>query len=332
MHFGKAAFLNESQGLDKFLLRLAGKAHDHVGGDGGAVKVPVQQGHGFQISGGVVFPVHTLERFVAAGLHGQVELRTKARQRRRTAAEVLRDGSGLQTAQPQPQLRRGGAERLHQVDKALAVFEIVPPRGDFDAGQNDLPIARRRQFPGPFHRCLQRQGTNGAPGIGDDAVRTEVDAPILHLQHGAGAALQPSRRENLKAPAVKGSVHGFHGPAILQLQLQKIEKAHPVAGSRDQVHVQLPHILRMSLGIASAHSHHCLRMFPPGAGKHLAGFLVADGGDRAGVDHIGIRAVGKGHDLVAPAAQFLFHGLGFVLIDFAAQRVNGDFHGFSLLF
>ena len=56
---------------------------------------------------------------------------------------------------------------------------------------------------------------------------------------------------------------------------------------------------------------------------------VADGGDGTGVDDVSVGAVLKVHQLVAPAAQLLLHGLGLVLVHLAAQRVNGSSHGDS---
>ncbi|CUQ32456.1 Uncharacterised protein [Flavonifractor plautii] len=103
------------------------------------------------------------------------------------AAEVLRDGAGFQGAQPHPALRRGGAHRLHKVDQALPIFEIVSPGGDFDAGEHQLPVAR----PGKA-LCLtgglpQGKGADRPPGVGDNTVGAEVDAAVLHLEHGPGA-------------------------------------------------------------------------------------------------------------------------------------------------
>ena len=45
MHGGKAAFLDKRQCLGKFLLRLAGKAGDEIGGDGHMVEILPQQFH-----------------------------------------------------------------------------------------------------------------------------------------------------------------------------------------------------------------------------------------------------------------------------------------------
>jgi MiaB/RimO family radical SAM methylthiotransferase len=77
MHFRKAAGLNKLQTLGKFLLGFSGEGNDHVGGDGAAGEIPAQQKHTFQIPGRIVLALHALQHRVAAGLHGQVELRTQ---------------------------------------------------------------------------------------------------------------------------------------------------------------------------------------------------------------------------------------------------------------
>ena len=74
MHGRKAAPAEERQALGKLLLRLSGKAHDHIRGDPGAVEERPEELHALFIPRGIVFPVHPAERGVAAGLHGQVEV------------------------------------------------------------------------------------------------------------------------------------------------------------------------------------------------------------------------------------------------------------------
>ena len=86
-----------------------------------------------------------------------MELGAQVRQRRRPAAEVLSDGAGLQTAQPQPHPRCRCRHRLQQVDQALAVFQVLAPGGDLDAGQHNLPVARRFESRRLLRRLIQGQ-------------------------------------------------------------------------------------------------------------------------------------------------------------------------------
>ena len=258
-----------------------------------------------------------------------MELWAEIRQGRRPAAEVLRDGPGLQAPQPDPDLRRGIADRLQQVDQRLTGLEVLAPGGDLDAGHHDLPVALRRQLAGLLRRRGDGQGPDPASGVGDDAVGAEVDAPVLHLQHGPGAALQAAGGQHLEHPPLKGLVDGLDMALLRRGLLQQPEEARPVAGAGDQVHPQLPHVVHMGLGVAAAHRHHGAGVLPLDAVDHLPGLLVADRRDGAGVHNVGVRLLPKGHDFVPPAPQFLLHGLGLVLVHLAAQGVDGNFHRFS---
>ena len=156
MHLGKVAAAQESQRLGELLLRLAGEAADQVRGDGGPGKVLPQQSHGPEEPGGVVPAVHAPQGGVTAGLHGQVELGAEVGEPGGPAAEILRHGAGLQTAQPQAHLSRRLRHRLQQVDEAAAVLEILSPGGDLNAGKDHLPVALPPQLLRLAHRLLQR--------------------------------------------------------------------------------------------------------------------------------------------------------------------------------
>ena len=88
----------------------------------------------------------------------------------------------------------------------------------------------------------------------------------------------------------------------------------------------------MGLGIAAAHCHHRRRMLLLYPVDHLPGLLVADGGDGAGIHHIGVGLVGKFHYLMSFCPEGLLHSLRLILIYLAAKGVNGNFHRFSLRF
>ena len=294
------------------------------------LKILIQKRHGLREAGGVVLPVHALQRGVAAALHGQVELGTQVRQSGGPAAEVLRDRSRLQTAQADADAGGGGADGLHQVDEGLTRFQILAPGGNFDARQDDLPVAVGGEARRLLHRLFQGQGAHRAPGVGDDAVGAEVDAAVLHLQHGPGAVFHAAGGQHLEHPALEGLVDGLQAALLRHRLLQQADEAGAVAGAGDEVHVQFPHIVGVGLGVAAADGHHRAGVLPAGPVEHLPGLLVADRRDGAGVHHIGVRRVGKVHDLVAPGPERLLHGLGLVLIHFAPEGVNGNFHWFLL--
>ena len=296
------------------------------------VKILVQKCNRLRISSRIVFPVHPLQGGVAPGLHGQVELRAEIGQGGCPAAEVLCDGPGLQAPQPDADGRCGGADSLQQVDQGLPVFQVLAPGGDLDARHHDLPVALRCQRPGLLHGSGDGQGPHPSPGVGDDAVGAEVDAPVLHLQHGPGAALQAAGGQDLEHPPLKGLVDGLDLPLLRRGLLQKADEARPVAGAGDQVHPQLPHVVHMGLGIAAAHRHHCARVLPLDAVDHLPGLLVADRRDGAGVHDVCVRLLRKLRERVPPGQQLLLHGLGLILVHLAAQGIDGNFHGISLHF
>ena len=82
----------------------------------------------------------------------------------------------------------------------------------------------------------------------------------------------------------------------------------------------------MGLGIAAAHGDDSVGVVLPGAEDDLPGLLVADGGDGAGVDDIGVGLLLKGHENVAPGSEHLLQCLSFVLIDLAAEGIKSNFH------
>ena len=90
--------------------------------------------------------------------------------------------------------------------------------------------------------------------------------------------------------------------------------------------------LAAGLAEAAAHRHHGAGVLPLDAVDHLPGLLVADGGDGAGIHHIGVGLVGKFHYLMSFCPEGLLHSLRLILIYLAAKGVNGNFHRFSLRF
>ena len=308
---------------------VAGEAADQIRGDGGPEEVLPQQSHGPEEPGGVIPAIHAPQGGVAAGLHGQVELGAEVGEPGGPAAEILRHGAGLQTTQPQAHLSRRLRHRLQQVDEAAAVLEILSPRGDLDAGKDHLPVALPPQLLRLAHRLLQRQGPHRPPCIGDDAVGAEVDAAVLHLQHGPCPGRHAPGGQHLEGAAAQGLIHRHTAAVILRRLLQQGQKLHPVAGAADEVDAQLLSLRGVGLHIAAAGSHHGLGIAALGPADHLPGFFIADGGDGAGIDDVGIRRGLKVHQRVATPLKLLLHGLRLILVDLAAEGVNSNSHGDS---
>ena len=330
VHGGEGALLDKVQGLLELLLRLAGEAHDEVGGNSGPVVDLVQEFYALIIPVGIIFPVHPGQHRVAPRLHGQVEVGAQVGQGSRPAAEVRGDGSGLQRAQAHPGVRgQPLTDGLNGLDELRLSLQVLSPGGDLDAGEDDLPVARRLQLPGLPDTFGQGEGAHPPPGVGDDAVGAEVDAPVLHLQHGPGAALQPAGGEGLEGAAGEGVVQGGDGLAVTPLPLQQVHKAGAVPSAGDQVHPQLLHVVRVGLGVAAAYGDDRVGGGLPGPADHLPGLLVADGGDGAGVDHIGVRRLLKGDQAVAPLGDQLLQGLGLVLVDLTTKCIKCNLHNKS---
>ena len=65
----------------------------------------------------------------------------------------------------------------------------------------------------------------------------------------------------------------------------------------------------------------------PGLTHGLAGFFVAGGCDGAAVYNVGVGLSVEGDEGMPPGQEKFLHGLGLILIDLAAQGIDGDTHG-----
>ena len=326
MHFRKAALADKGKALGKFFLRLPGEGHDHVRGNGTAREPRPQQADAFIVPRGIILPPHSLQYRVAPGLHGQVELGTEVRKPGKPPAEILRHDSRFQTAQPHPQRRNGGADRLDQLRDRGLPGKVGAPAGDLNARHHDLPVAPPgkllRLADGHVHRC----GTNGAPGVGNDAVGAEIHAPVLHFQHGAGTFLQSTGREDFKLPAAQSVVQLFRPGFALHGRQHQLHKFPPPAAAADDVHSQRTHRLRGVLGVAAAYADDGVGIIPAAPADDRPVFLVCHGGDGAGVDNIAVAGLVKLPDLVPKLRQQLLHGLRLVLIRLAAKGIECKSH------
>ena len=142
-----------------------------------------------------------------------------------------------------------------------------------------------------------------------DIISTEVIALLQHAYKRSNLEIQEA------ADAIKGKkdLHEFAIP-------------HDTA---DEVDAQLLSLRGVGLHIAAAGSHHGLGIAALGPADHLPGFFIADGGDGAGVDDVGVRRGLKVHQRVATPLKLLLHGLRLVLVDLAAEGVNSNSHGDS---
>ena len=89
---------------------------------------------------------------------------------------------------------------------------------------------------------------------------------------------------------------------------------------------QLFHLLREGLGIAARQHDDGVRMVMAQAANGLARLAAALRCDRTGIDHVHVRVVFDVDGFVSVLLQQTEHFLRFILIDLAAQGVNGGFH------
>ena len=319
VHIRKGALLDKGHGLRLVGLGLPGKAGDQVAGQGAAGEIPAQQRRPLVEEGGVIFAVHGFQGPVAAGLEGQVEVPAELAGGRGAAAEILGDHRGLQGTQADAHVPRLGRHRLDHVGKAGSARQVHPIGGHLDAGEHQLPVALL-----PDARRLgggvgQRQAPQAAPGVGDDAVGAEVDAAVLDLQHGPGAAVHGPRGQLFQAPAQEGLVDA---PGPLPLRhglLHRRHEVHPVSGAEKHAGADLLGVLGAQLGVAAADRHHRAGVFVPQAADGLAGFAPALGGDGAGVDDHRVRHLAGGGGQMPVLLEPGLHGLGLKLVDLAAE-------------
>ena len=78
-----------------------------------------------------------------------------------------------------------------------------------------------------------------------------------------------------------------------------LQKFLPPAGAAQNVYPQLLYRLWGVLGVAAADTDDGLRIFPAAAADDGPVFLIRNGGDRAGVDDVGIALLVKMSDFMA---------------------------------
>ena len=115
------------------------------------------------------------------------------------------------------------------------------------------------------------------------------------------------------------------GP-LLGSQEHHVQKCLTPGTAGDDVYVQLPHCLGLYLGVAAAYAHNGLGVLPTAAADDAPVFLICNGGDGAGINNVAVTGLIKGAQAMAQGQELLFHGLGFVLVHFAAQCVKCEFH------
>ena len=223
--------------------------------------------------------------------------------------------TAIQVDSPQ----RGSNRNTHALNDDATVEEIIENNLDSDpeeyrnrCSEPKLRFIKYRQVARELEKLTQAYSYKDALELANknrDIISTEVIALLQHAYKRSNLEIQEA------ADAIKGKkdLHEFAIP-------------HDTA---DEVDAQLLSLRGVGLHIAAAGSHHGLGIAALGPADHLPGFFIADGGDGAGVDDVGVRRGLKVHQRVATPLKLLLHGLRLVLVDLAAEGVNSNSHGDS---
>ena len=230
-----AHLFDEAHRILKFLLRLAGEAHDDVAGqhqighDGAAV---LHQG---QVLGAVVVAVHGLQNPVVARLEGQMELLADLGVFGDGVKELVAGVAGMGGHEAQAEFAGDLSHRRHQIGKIHPQTQILAVGIDVLAQKGDLLVAGGDQLPALFQNVLRLTGALPSPDVGHDAVGAEIVAAV-HDRHpgleGVGAGDGDALGDG--AGAV---LHGKDPLAGLQNPQQQLREFPQVMGGKDAVHM-----------------------------------------------------------------------------------------------
>ena len=275
---------------------------------------------------GRIGPAHGFQQVVVAMLHGQMQVPA---QPRRVVSEqgdqVPVHRRGPDGTQPQPgqpgslqELPDHGVEggRRGQVRTVLA---------EVDAGEHDLGVPAVYQGTGLAQHGLRRQAAVPAAGPGNDAEGTELIASVLDLQHGPGTVFKSGNVETfVEMRHLRPARHpggGRGAPAAPQHAVDEFALFHV---AQDEVHaLDFQQLIRMGLGVTTRGDDHGLRPAAHGLAERLPGPRVGLVRHRAGIDDVDVRGFGEGYDAKAPGNELLADRLGLVLIQTAAERMQG---------
>ena len=135
-----------------------------------------------QVLRGRVAPAHRREDRVAARLQRHVQVRTERLGRGENAEEPGRQIERLDAREPDAR-DAGRGDRLDDVGQPRVAIVVA---ADVDAGEHDLARTRGHERSRLGRQLVKRDGARYPASVRHDAVRAEVVAAVLDLQHGAG--------------------------------------------------------------------------------------------------------------------------------------------------
>src|SRR5690606_1721390 len=312
-------------GIGKALLRLSGKAHDDVGGDGHLRLRPAQALHHPPELIDAVPPTHEEKDVVVARLGRDVQVAADLGKAGHGLEELVVDLVGVDGTQADP-LDPGDLvnplEDPGQRDGRIQVVAVVP---QVHAGEHHFFKALFGQAP---HQLLDPLGpAAAAPAAGprDLAKRAELVAAVLDLHHGAGAAFEVQRRQLLELPDLKDLFDGTNRPAGPKDLLHHVHQLRAPVGAHHHVDAgDGGDLVGRVLYVAPHRDHHGPGIPADGPADHLPGLLRRLIGDAAGVDHVHVRGLVEIDHLVPATPEEGGHALGVVEVYLAAQGRERD--------
>ena len=293
MYFQKALSCHKCHAVLKILLRLTGKAHNHIG----------RNAHVFLAksfsqlcgNGGILFrgirAAHGAQSLAAAALQAQMELRAKLRHSSQAADIVIRQHIRVKAAQADALNARHSRRMFHQLRQARSgIFAIA---GQADCRQHNFTVTGCRQAVQFFQNAYFAAAAHRAAGAGNHAISAAAVAAIFYLHKCAGVICKAVHRQFFKAFAllVRANVHHL-GFLAVQHFLHILQNGVAVAGTRYHISFfNFSGFFRERLRVTARQNCHRAGVFAFGAAQPFAAFLVAKVRHGAAVDHINIRTV-----------------------------------------
>ena len=320
--------------------------------------------------------VHPAERRVASALQRQVEVRAYLRHRRDPPHERFRHDPGLKRAQPYPLDAGDLPDPLHQVDQNSARLKRVKTHGlrpravpglslsgaslfsavlrlrapfqpvgtDVDPGEHHLADSLVRHGPDLFEDLRGSSASDPAPCIRDDAVCTELIAPVLYFDKSAcvagirelhilvcGAVRQvrhgpPAQRAALQPRSCVRAAYSRIRLVPFRLTEELLEKVRylclVIVADREINSAVRADPFGICLHVAAHRDHDRVRVPFFGFMDHLTALAVRNVGHRTSVDHIYVRLFLKRNGNIPVLFHFLAHNVQLIAVDFAAEIVK----------
>ena len=225
-------------------------------------------------------------------------------------------------------------DQLHQMSLPV---KIDPVGAQVDSRKDNLPVSVLRQVRHLSDDLLHCPAPHASSCVRDDTISTELVAAVLDFDIRPRVISRPGQMKRLillRPPDLFHLSYTRMLPAsfgaLTLIFLENPDKILFVIISEHNIDARIHFFSILRLDITSGSHNHRIRVHLPGAMKHLAGFPVRNIGHGTGVDHIDIRSLPKGNDLISCLLKHLLHGLCFIRVYLASQIVKRCFFHVNL--